>query len=102
MFVSSKYYSSGSEWLWVTPWSLRKMLNWITDTYNRPRILITENGVSDRNATLADEHRVFYYRQYINNALKGKYVQMNFESVFVKFKLQNQQNRVLGNSMSRH
>ena len=73
MFVSSKYYSSGSEWLWVTPWSLRKMLNWITDTYNRPRILITENGVSDRNGSLADEHRVFYYRQYINNVLKGKF-----------------------------
>ena len=63
---------SGSSWLWVTPWSLRKMLNWISDTYNKPRILITENGISDRNGSLTDAHRIYYYRHYINNVLKGE------------------------------
>ena len=50
---------------------MRKLLNFIKDNYNSPEIVITENGMSDRNATLQDDHRIYYYRHYINEALKG-------------------------------
>ena len=55
----------------MVPWGLRHLLNYIKENYGNPPVLITENGVSDRNATLQDEHRVNYYREYINNVLKG-------------------------------
>ncbi|XP_076107988.1 lactase/phlorizin hydrolase-like isoform X2 [Mytilus galloprovincialis] len=64
------WLGSGSSWLWVTPFGLRKLLNWITETYNYP-IYVTENGVSDRNGSLNDVHRVNYYRSYINEMLKA-------------------------------
>lgn len=48
------------------------MLNWVKYTYGDVPIYITENGVSDRNGSLQDDHRISYYRQYINNVLKGK------------------------------
>ena len=63
---------SGSVWLWVTPWTMRSILNWIKDEYNNPPVLITENGMSDRNGTLEDDHRIFYYKYYINYMLQGK------------------------------
>ena len=64
---------SGSSWLRVVPWGLRKLLVWIKDNYGNPPIYITENGISDRNATLQDTHRVNYYRDYINQAFKGMF-----------------------------
>ena len=64
---------SGSDWLRVVPWGMRKLLKWIKDNYGDPEVFITENGMSDRNATLDDQHRIFYYRNYINEVLKGKY-----------------------------
>ena len=47
------------------------MLRWLRDEYDNVAVLVTENGVSDRNATLRDEHRVNYYRDFINEMLKG-------------------------------
>lgn len=47
------------------------MLNWVKYTYGDFPIYITENGVSDLNGTIKDEHRIFYYKHYINNVLKG-------------------------------
>jgi hypothetical protein len=49
------------------------MLNWVKYTYGDFPIYITENGVSDNNGTLNDNHRIFYYKHYINNILKGNY-----------------------------
>ena len=66
------YFRSGSSWLWVSPFGLRKNLNWIKNTYNYP-VYVTENGVSDRNGSLHDVHRVNYYRSYINEMLKGRF-----------------------------
>ena len=48
------------------------MLNWVKFTYGDFPIYITENGVSDRNGSLQDEHRIFYYKHYINNVFKGQ------------------------------
>jgi lactase-phlorizin hydrolase len=62
---------SGSDWLKVTPVGIRRMLNWVKFTYGDFPIYITENGISDRNGSLEDQHRIFYYKHYINNVLKG-------------------------------
>ena len=64
-------FRSGSSWLKVVPWGLRRLLNFIKDNYNDPEIIITENGMSDRNSTIQDDHRIYYYRHYINEMLKG-------------------------------
>lgn len=66
-----KSYRSGSGWLKVTPFGLRKMLNWIKNHYNNMPVYVTENGISDKNGSLTDYHRIHYYRTYINEMLKG-------------------------------
>jgi len=68
------YNRSGSSWLKVTPWGLRKALNWVRNQYGDVPIYITENGVSDRNGSLQDDHRIYYYKHYINNVLKGEFL----------------------------
>jgi Sec-independent protein secretion pathway component TatC len=48
-------------------------LNWARNNYGDVPIYITENGVSDRNGSLQDDHRIYFYKHYINNMLKGLY-----------------------------
>lgn len=76
--LNNGHSRSGSSWLKVTPVGIRRMLNWVKYTYGDIPIYITENGVSDRNGSLQDEHRISYYKQYINNVLKGN-VTMDFK-----------------------
>lgn len=45
----------------VVPWGLRKLLQWLKETYNDPEIIITENGYCDRGET-DDDVRVNYYK----------------------------------------
>lgn len=71
-FRDPSWPTSGSDWLRVVPWGMRKLLKWIKDNYGDPEVFITENGMSDRNATLDDQHRIFYYRNYINEVLKAR------------------------------
>lgn len=47
---------------------------WIKNQYGNPPLYITENGVSDKNGTLIDQHRIDFYSGYINNVLKGTYL----------------------------
>ena len=47
------------------------MLNWIKDRYGNPDVIITENGWSDAVGYLDDSMRVYFYKYYINNVLKG-------------------------------
>ncbi|XP_071110740.1 lactase/phlorizin hydrolase-like [Haliotis cracherodii] len=70
-YQDPSWLGSGSDWLKVTPFGLRKMLNWFKYHYNNVPVYITENGVSDRNGTLYDEHRVRFLRHYINEVLKA-------------------------------
>jgi lactase-phlorizin hydrolase len=76
-FPNSSWEGSGSAWLHVVPWGFRKVLNWIKDTYGNPRIIITENGVSDVieegevGPFLNDTLRIGYLRAYINQLLKA-------------------------------
>ncbi|KAJ3079452.1 hypothetical protein HK102_003774 [Quaeritorhiza haematococci] len=73
-----------SSWLYVVPWSFRRILNYIADRYHIAKptsntqhpIIITENGVSPPNeqlvstatpvgVTLDDSFRVRYYEGYL-------------------------------------
>ena len=38
---------AGSDWLYVVPWGLRRLLGWISTRYEGVPILITENGCDD-------------------------------------------------------
>ena len=51
---------------------MRKLLNFIKERYGNPELIITENGTSDNDGDLDDEHRVEFYKGYINNVLKGE------------------------------
>ncbi|XP_064605858.1 lactase/phlorizin hydrolase-like [Liolophura sinensis] len=66
-----EWLGSGSEWLKVVPWAFRRLLVWIKDHYGNVPIMVTENGVSDRNGSLTDDHRISFYKQYINEMLKA-------------------------------
>ncbi|KAL6484474.1 hypothetical protein MHYP_G00065190 [Metynnis hypsauchen] len=66
------WLDSGSAWLKVTPPGFRKILNFIKNEYGSPPIYITENGISERgDMDLNDVHRIHYYENYINEALKA-------------------------------
>lgn len=49
------------------------MLNWVKYIYGDFLIYIMENGVLDFNGIIKDEYRIFYYKYYINNVLKGRF-----------------------------
>ncbi|XP_071978348.1 lactase/phlorizin hydrolase isoform X1 [Engystomops pustulosus] len=65
------WLGSGSIWLRVTPFGLRRLLRWIKEEFNNPAIYITENGISERGTDLNDEWRTYYYKHYLNEALKA-------------------------------
>ncbi|XP_028292667.1 lactase-phlorizin hydrolase isoform X2 [Gouania willdenowi] len=53
-------------------WGVRRLLNWIKEEYGNPDVYVTENGVAtDTKTTVDDTARVFYYKTYINEALKA-------------------------------
>ncbi|XP_015240208.1 PREDICTED: lactase-phlorizin hydrolase-like [Cyprinodon variegatus] len=66
------WIESGSSWLKMTPFGLRRLLRFIKEEYRNPPIVITENGVSENGPVdLNDVHRKYYYEQYINQVLKA-------------------------------
>ncbi|XP_034550002.1 lactase-phlorizin hydrolase-like [Notolabrus celidotus] len=53
-------------------WGLRRLLNWIKEEYGDPEIYVTESGVAtEATQTWDDTARVFYYKTYIDEALKA-------------------------------
>uniref|UniRef100_A0A3B5QDC2 Lactase n=1 Tax=Xiphophorus maculatus TaxID=8083 RepID=A0A3B5QDC2_XIPMA len=53
-------------------WGLRRLLNWIMEEYGDPEIYITDNGgATTAKTTWDDIDRVFFYKTYINEALKA-------------------------------
>ncbi|KAL1867400.1 hypothetical protein Plec18167_008672 [Paecilomyces lecythidis] len=59
-------------WLRPNPQGFRKLLKWLSDRYNRPKIFVTENGTSVKGENdlaldklLDDDFRVWYFRKYI-------------------------------------
>jgi len=66
-----------SDWLFVAPSGMRKLLGWVRERYNNPIVYITENGRdeanTDESAPLADQlkdpERIQYYHDYMQNVL---------------------------------
>ncbi|GFP95768.1 beta-glucosidase 42 [Phtheirospermum japonicum] len=63
---------AASPWLYLVPWGLWKLLNYISMRYNNPPIYITENGMDDEGDStsplhemLDDKLRVSYYKGYL-------------------------------------
>ncbi|KAG8430619.1 hypothetical protein GDO86_020290 [Hymenochirus boettgeri] len=53
-------------------WGLRRLLNWIKEEYGDVSIYITENGVATNSEPDFEDHsRYFYYKTYIDEALKA-------------------------------
>ncbi|XP_023555111.1 cytosolic beta-glucosidase [Octodon degus] len=65
----------GFGWVRVVPWGLRKLLNYIKDTYNNPIIYITENGFpQDDPPSMDDTERWECFRQTFQELLKAIHV----------------------------
>ncbi|RZC38804.1 Glyco hydro 1 domain containing protein [Asbolus verrucosus] len=69
-YVNESWDGAASFWLKVVPWGMRKLLNWVDQTYDHPEIFITENGFSDRGE-LEDQKRIDYYAEYLSNILQA-------------------------------
>ncbi|XP_063166705.1 cytosolic beta-glucosidase-like [Candoia aspera] len=66
--------ATGSSWLAVVPWGLRRLLKYIKDTYSHPIIYITENGFSQCDpAPIDDAQRWEYFRLTLQEILKAIY-----------------------------
>lgn len=65
--------ATGSSWLQVVPWGIRRLVGWIRDEYGQNiDIYVTENGVSTKDISdLNDDIRSKYYQSYINEVLKA-------------------------------
>ncbi|CAN1186926.1 Beta-glucosidase 42 [Linum perenne] len=68
---------AASEWLYVCPWGLRKVLNYMAKTYKSPKIYITENGMDDEDRDapldemLDDKLRVRYFKGYLKSVAEA-------------------------------
>ncbi|KAI3935266.1 hypothetical protein MKW92_013254 [Papaver armeniacum] len=63
---------AASEWLYIVPWGIRSLLNYVAQKYHNPKIYITENGMDDEDdpkallhEMLDDKKRVGYYKGYL-------------------------------------
>ncbi|KAK8913685.1 Beta-glucosidase 4 [Platanthera zijinensis] len=69
---------AASDWLYIVPWGLRKLLNYIAQKYKHTPIYITENGMDDEeieaaspNEFLNDQKRVEYFKGYIGSVAQA-------------------------------
>ncbi|XP_049838092.1 myrosinase 1-like [Schistocerca gregaria] len=58
-------------WITDVPWGLRKLLNWVHDTYPGYPIFVTENGWADPPGVLNDTGRIHYLRGYVSAILRA-------------------------------
>ncbi|CAN4126673.1 unnamed protein product [Withania somnifera] len=63
---------AASSWLYIVPWGIRKVLNYIAERYGNPPVYITENGMDDEaegtsplHEMLDDKLRVSYFKAYL-------------------------------------
>ncbi|NXM75079.1 LPH hydrolase, partial [Serilophus lunatus] len=70
--VDSSWPSSAISGHRAVAWGLRRVLNWIKEEYGNPPIYIIENGVGIKTKSDVDDNaRIFYYKTYIDEALKA-------------------------------
>ncbi|KAH6767973.1 beta glucosidase 41 [Perilla frutescens var. frutescens] len=65
---------AASSWLYIVPWGIRKLANYIKHKYGNPPVIITENGMDDPNRShaslekvLQDDKRINYHKDYLSN-----------------------------------
>lgn len=63
---------SASSWLYIVPWGIRSLANYIKHKYGNPPVIITENGMDDKShlsldEALDDDKRISYHRDYLSN-----------------------------------
>lgn len=56
----------------VVPWGLRKVLNWLRFKYGDLPMYVTANGIDDDPHAEQDSLRIYYIKNYVNEALKGE------------------------------
>ncbi|KAI3888000.1 hypothetical protein MKW92_021362 [Papaver armeniacum] len=63
---------AASEWLYIVPWGMRSVLNYVAQKYHNPKIYITETGMDDEedpnallHELLDDKKRIRYYKEYL-------------------------------------
>ncbi|KAI3940730.1 hypothetical protein MKW98_030049 [Papaver atlanticum] len=63
---------AASEWLYIVPWGIRSVLNYVAQKYQKPKIYITQNGMDDEDdpkallhEMLDDKKRVGFYKAYL-------------------------------------
>ncbi|KAJ8954765.1 hypothetical protein NQ318_014872, partial [Aromia moschata] len=66
LYQPSNWESSSGPQFKITPWGLRKILKWLKDNYNNPKIFITENGVP-LNEALDDSRRIGFIQSHLSN-----------------------------------
>lgn len=73
--VDPSWPTTAAPWLYVVPWGLRKLLQFVSEEYTKTSmpIYIAANGapIDDGADLINDTARLDYYRLYINEALKG-------------------------------
>ncbi|XP_058050185.1 lactase/phlorizin hydrolase [Ahaetulla prasina] len=73
--VDPSWPTTAAPWLYVVPWGLRRLLQFVSEEYTKTNIpiYITANGapIDDGADLINDTARVDYYRLYINEALKA-------------------------------
>ncbi|GMI87429.1 beta glucosidase 40 [Hibiscus trionum] len=67
---------ANSIWLYIVPYGMRSVTNYIKQKYGNPLVIITENGMDDPNSilipiedALKDEKRIKYHTDYLTNLL---------------------------------
>ncbi|KAL6529314.1 hypothetical protein OROGR_014937 [Orobanche gracilis] len=67
---------ANSVWLYIVPHGIRSLMKYIKEKYGNPLVLITENGMDDRNSLFTsvkdackDEKRIKYHNDYLTNLL---------------------------------
>ncbi|KFK27066.1 hypothetical protein AALP_AA8G330000 [Arabis alpina] len=65
---------AGSSWLHIVPWGIRKLAVYVKDMYGNPPVIITENGMDEKNSpfidmekALEDDKRISFHRDYLSN-----------------------------------
>ncbi|XP_004985214.2 beta-glucosidase 6-like isoform X1 [Setaria italica] len=65
---------ANSLWLYIVPWGMRKVMNYVKERYKSPPVYITENGMDDSNnplipkeEALKDSKRIKYHHDYLTN-----------------------------------
>ncbi|KAL5235702.1 hypothetical protein ACI65C_003112 [Semiaphis heraclei] len=66
---------SNPTWIKETPKGMRNLLCWIRDTYGNPKIIITENGVSDKGRNEDEDAliKIKYHYGYLSAVLDAIY-----------------------------